>query len=191
MNGLKHESNDGKVPILVPYGYEETQPAVVRSVQQVLDTLPPQATLGLHRVILRSSKSLGKKEGRERARSRSGLVRKTELQGVYYGGPKEKDVRIELFVDRLLSNTPPWFLRIPPLRDLTICQVLCHELGHHIQTTRRIPGDPETVAEEWSKKLSEIYFRERYGHLRLFFKIALLPLKAISSLSRYSKSARK
>lgn len=173
-----------RVPVLVRSDFEHDQPAIARSVQSILDTLPEQTTLGLQSVVLRSGKKLSRREAKEKALSRSGLVRKTRLQAVYYGGPKERDVRIELFVDKLLGSTPPWFLRIPPLRDLVICQVLCHELGHHIQATRRLPGDPEAVAEAWSRKLSRIYFQERYGHLSLLFKIILAPLRALLAVLR-------
>jgi len=60
-----------------------------------------------------------------------------------------------------------WWFRRKLVQDLFFADVLFHEVGHHIHRAM-VPDhrDPEVVADEWARKLREIYFRHRYWYFR-------------------------
>lgn len=71
---------------------------------------------------------------------------------------------IEIVVDNALAGVPRFALSVPVVRELLLSKTVYHEVGHHLQ---QVYGAAlgETVAEDWSRRLSRTFFRRHYAWL--------------------------
>lgn len=162
-------------------------PGVLSSVKRGLKSLPKEMLGGLESIILRDLASLSRSERVQRVRTKSGDVTKRHLLGAYFPRSSRSGARIEIYVDNLTFGWPRWALRIRPIRDLIVCRTLYHEIGHHLQTLKRTPGDREVAAEGREDDLLRHYFRQRYSYLRLPLKMLLTPLRAVRGFLDWRK----
>jgi hypothetical protein len=175
VGGAGHSVGGDRIRIVESYQAFRSTGLDVRVVRSALGTVPNAFLLGLELVVLRDSESLTRRERNQKVKSRSGRVRKTSLRGVYYGRSKLSGARIELIMDRLLGAWPEWMARIPFFRSMMIARILFHEVGHHIQQSRRIPGSEEKAADQWSEEFTRRFLRRQYWYLQPFLWV-LLPI---------------
>ncbi len=140
--------------------------ALRRGVERLVRAVQAQYLAGLDRIVLRDAGTLGAEEKRKR-RSRKGKV----LLGSYYPAGKTSPAYIDLFVDEISRTWFPWMMRVGFFRDLLVCRVLFHEVGHHIHR-RIVPGhgDSEVAAEKWRKILTREALHRRYWYLLPFLR---------------------
>jgi hypothetical protein len=133
---------------------------IVPTVELLLRHVPPQYLAGLEYIELTNSTST-RKLRRGKTWSRRKKVRMARCIGFYCGD------HIQILVDNLFANVPPWMLRWSVSRALLTGEVLYHEIGHHIHTTQ-IPvyKEPEDVADRWSKYLLRLFVWQQYWYLR-------------------------
>jgi hypothetical protein len=69
-------------------------------------------------------------------------------------------------------------------RDMMIGEVLVHELGHHVHSTR-LPEfrEREDAAEEWGRRLINEYMRRRYWYLARLAWIARPPRRLLARIT--------
>lgn len=87
-----------------------------------------------------------------------------EARGLYHEKWQGEPAWIELFIDNILSRSAglTW---IGFLRDLLVGEVLAHEVGHHIHTTKAPEfKEREDVADEWGNRLLGRYLMRRYWY---------------------------
>ena len=80
-------------------------------------------------------------------------------------------------------------LRIPIARYAEFGEVLFHEIGHHIHTVHvPIYDGKENVAEDWSRKLGQQFFRKHYWYLvpfkYLLLAVVKMTLRVITAIRR-------
>jgi hypothetical protein len=135
---------------------------LVAAVERMLSHLPPGYFARLGHVALRDTGGLTRRERLRRKKADPGMV----LAGTYTRPTSRDPAHIDLFVDSIVGNLSPRWLRVPPVRDLLLGRVLYHELGHHLhRVIRPEHRDLEMVADEWQKRLLREYFRRRYWYL--------------------------
>ena len=147
-------------------------PAWVRpTVDRILSGMPARYLSGLRTVVLTDAGGLNYARRRAKTLSRKKKVKISESTGLYHQKWKGEPAWIELFVD----NIVPWYGRMTWLRfirDLAIGEILAHEIGHHIHTTRAPEfREREDVAEKWKGKLLGPYLMRRYWY---FFPLVVL-----------------
>jgi len=172
-SGLVHPASAKKRAVIVPPDveiaerYRDWSPprGVSEGVTRLLDSAPEQIIWGLDTVVLTNASGLSHSERRRTLRSRNQNVRLSDCLGLYHrsrgGGPAS----IELFIDNIAAHGGPLFsFRV--FRDMMIGEVLFHELGHHLHSTRlREFRESEDVADEWRRRLTNAYMRRRYWYL--------------------------
>ena len=81
-----------------------------------------------------------------------------------------------LFVDNIIAQCPR-AMRVPPIRDALFSDVIFHEIGHHVHTTRaREFREREEVADDWALRIGRSYFRTRAWYLIPLVKLFGLEL---------------
>ena len=115
-----------------------------RVVDRLLRRLPARTIAGLGLVVLTCSGRMSRHRRRELTRWRRRKVKISDCLGLYHHASRGDRPWIELFVDNITGACPPALLRLPPMQDLLVGDVLFHELGHHIHFTQR----PEHVHTE-------------------------------------------
>jgi len=136
------------------------------AVSSLMASVPEAYLGGLGAVILTNTAALNHDRRRSKTKSRGRKVGLDRTRGMYHGTWKGEKAWIEIFVDKVLNGVPTVLLRIPLLRDLTLGEVLYHEIGHHVHRTK-MPEyrEPEDVADNWVKKLMGLHMRRRYWYL--------------------------
>jgi hypothetical protein len=146
--------------------YREYRPGskVRRTVQELLNTVPPGQLSGLGRVVLTNSLALTGARKRRWSWYRGKKLRHAGgAAGLYHHATRTEPAWIEVFVDQALSSVPGWTLRLLLVRSGFLGRVLFHEIGHHIHATQRPEHrDREDVADEWQKKLMRMHARRRH-----------------------------
>src|SRR6202040_2101970 len=98
-----------------------------------------------------------------------------EALGYYSGASQSSRASITLHIDNILKRVTPGELRIPFVRYHPLATVLYHEIGHHIHKEHKpIYEGKENIAEDWSDKLSQRFYRTPYWYLRPLVKAAAL-----------------
>jgi hypothetical protein len=109
---------------------------------------------------------------RQKTLSRKHRVAIRETGGLYYQEWKGQAARIELFIDRIIQGWPVFILKFSIFQDVAIAGALFHELGHHIHKTI-VPEhkEREDVADEWNKRLGNLYFSKKYWYAKPLGKL--------------------
>lgn len=171
--------NKQKIEICESYKDYSPPSWVRRSIERLIDGVPGKYVNGLHSVILTNIDGLNHSRRRQKILSRKRKVAVRECRGLYHYKWQGKAATIELFVDKIIHRWPVLVLKAPLFQDLLLAEVLYHELGHHIHSTRAPEHrEREDVAEDWQKKLERHYFRQRYKWLKPV-RFILKPIAAI------------
>ena len=152
-------------------------PACARkAINRIIRYTPERYLSGLHLINLTNTKTLNRKERRQKTISRKRKVALNKCSGWYVQKWKNDPAYIELIIDSIYAGFPAWVLKIGFISDIMLASVFYHELGHHIHKTQ-FPeyAEREDVADKWERRLSKRYFWKRYWH----FMVVIWPLKPL------------
>jgi hypothetical protein len=151
---------------LVQENYKDYTPQVnaKKTVQILLNYVPPEDLANLQSIVLTNTAALSRKRKRQRSSSGAPI---SDVLGRYHPGWKKQPANIEIYVDTIFNDASWYDLKLPILRNLMFAKVLYHEIGHHIQiisNSKLVKG--EAFADKYASRLSNRMFRQRYGHFR-------------------------
>lgn len=150
---------------------------VAKSISILLRYVPPVYLSGLSEIVLTNTGSLSRTRRREKTASGSPTP---EVGGLYRQQWKGQSARIEIFVDNVLRGWPKLIIKIPFFRNITLADVLYHEIAHHIQSTLKPErSDREDFARKWELKLSRAFILKRYWYLQPFISLATVFAKLL------------
>jgi hypothetical protein len=140
---------------------------VRNSITRLVDGLPAQYLNGLHSITLTNIGGLNHRRRRQKTIWRKRKVSVMACRGLYYQTWQGKPAMIELFIDKIIYRWPSVVLKVEIFQDMLLAGVLYHELGHHIHKAHAPEHrEREDVAEDWRKKLSRLYFHQKYNWLK-------------------------
>jgi hypothetical protein len=183
----------GAAPEVVEQYKGYTPPVdVAKSIRILLRYVPRRYLAGLGMVVLTNSGALSHNMRRQKVKHRGRKIRLKTSRGSYYRPWKGQPARIQIFVDNTLEGMSGRVLRIPPVRELLLGEVLYHEIGHHIHRTSKPEfKEPEDVAEKWGTRLGHDFLVKRYWYLLpllypMYFCVELVtkPSKVLRPLTR-------
>jgi hypothetical protein len=163
--------------------YKEYEPPfdATKAVRKLLEAVPEKYLRELDCVVLTNLNALSRKQRLGTLKSRKRRVPKLRIRGLYHGKWQGKPPWIEIRVDKAIALVPKALAWIPLVRELSIAEVLYHELGHHIHLyVRPEHREKEDVADDWRRKLSGNYVRKRYGWVAWLFALAFKLRRLIS-----------
>ena len=155
---------------LVQEIYKDYTPQVnaKKTVQILLNYVPPEDLAHLQSIVLTNTLALSRKRKRQRSSSGASI---SDVLGRYHPGWKGQAAYIEIYVDNILSDASWYELRIPMLRNLMFSKVLYHEIGHHVQVISNSQlVKEEAFADKYAHRLDKRFVRQRYGHYRPLWK---------------------
>lgn len=172
-------------PEIVEYYRDFVPPSRVRPlVEELLEAVPANYLRGLKRIVLSNQNALTRDQRRQKVWARKGKYPLAKARGAYYRTTKSSPATVWLYVDNILKRYPPWILRVPVVRFLDLGEVLYHEIGHHIHATHlRVYDGKENIAEHWSRKLGQQFFRKRYWYVAPFASPLSLLIRLILKAS--------
>jgi len=169
----------------IPQISESTCPSIVESyrdfepptnfkqtVETLLRYVPPKYVVGLKTIVLTNQAGLTSKKRKQRMWSRGRKVRVAECLGSYQHASKSSPAAVWLYVDNIVESGINWWNSVPVLRYVVPCQILYHEIGHHIHTVHR-PAyeEKENVADDWGGRLTKRFYRKHYWYLWPFLSV--------------------
>jgi hypothetical protein len=157
---------DPSLMLPVREDYRDYKPPawVGRVVRQLLGSLSEQHVGGLSAIVLTESALIRK--GRTR-RVRGKTYASQECLGFYYPKSHHGPAVVLLVVDNIVGSRLPGYWRMPFFRDWLLGDVLFHEVGHHLNHTRRsVVAGEEASADAWERRLSRLHGRKKYWYLR-------------------------
>jgi len=163
--------NDKQI-VKISENYNNYEPPawVSKTLCRIINGVPEKYFNGLKIISLCSTESLNHRQRRQKTISRKRKVAIRNCQGLYYQKWHGKPAYIELFVDKIIQGWPTILLSFRFIKDLAFSEVLYHELGHHIHKTSAPEyKEREDVAEIWKRRLSRLYFQDRYFYSKMFF----------------------
>jgi hypothetical protein len=141
------------------------------TVEDLLASVPSEQAGGLRRVILTNAAALTGRRKRGWSWHRGKKVRHQHVRGMYHRETRGQPASVELFVDQICGDTPDWALRSRLVRSLTFAPTFFHEVGHHIHaTTKPEHREPEDVADEWKRALTQRHLRRRHPIARIVLR---------------------
>jgi hypothetical protein len=150
-----------------------------KAIERLLSGIPHRYLSGLKSIVLNDSGTLNHQRKRQKTLWRKHKVAIRKSFGLYHQRWLGQPAWIEIFVDNIIRDWPPWLLKVPFFRDLFFGDVLFHEIGHHIHYTQAPEHkEREDVAEKWRKQLEGNFFRKKYWYIVfpiLFIKLLLKP----------------
>jgi hypothetical protein len=181
MQYLRHTSTVATIPQIS----ESTSPTVVesygdfqppmnfrRTVETLLQYVPPKYLVGLKTIVLTNQAGLTSKKRKQRTWSRNRKVRLAECLGSYHRASKSSPATIWLYVDNIVESGISWWNRVPVLRYVVVSHVLYHEIGHHIHAVHRpVYEEKEDVADDWSGMLTRRFYSKHYWYLYPLLRI--------------------
>jgi hypothetical protein len=155
------------------------------TVERLLDSLRPEQVIGLSSIVLtESTKTARVKMHRKGGRKHSPNQRLGFYRPAWRGEPPA----IYLIVDNILGRERPW---LQFARDLTVAEVLFHEVGHHLNAkVGRISGNEEASADAWRRKLWRAHCRTRYSFLRPIVPLIRLLYAVVLRLAQRARRRR-
>ncbi len=141
---------------------------VKKTFHVLLEYVPLEDLAHLESIVLTNTAALSRKRKRKRRSSRAPL---SDVLGRCYQRWKDQPAYIELYVDNILGDVSWYDLRLPMFRNLMFAKILYHEIGHHVQIISNVKFVKEEVfAKKYAFRLKKRLSRERYWHLRPWFK---------------------
>lgn len=148
---------------VVEYRTEEgSRERMVSTTNELLDSIQDEYINGLDVVVLRDVLSLTRAERKQELGSRGSSITRAEINGLYQPAKSGSGAQIELFIDQIFGGLPRWAPSIPVVRRLLLGRVLFHEIGHHVQRTRKLKGDKERIANRWAGIFLRQYAEKRH-----------------------------
>jgi len=152
------------VPVREDYRDYKPPAWVSKTVRQLLDSLSERHVGGLSAIVLTESALISKGRTRRVAGKKYAMK---ECLGFYYQKTHRYPATVFLVVDNIIGARPPRYWRIPPFRHVDVGTILFHEIGHHLNHTRRtVAGGEEASADEWGRRLTRMHFWAKYWYLR-------------------------
>jgi hypothetical protein len=154
--------------------YRDFQPPMNfrETVETLLRYVPPKYLIGLKTIVLTNQAGLTSKKRKQRMWSRNRKVRLAECLGSYQHASRSSPAAVWLYVDNIVESGISWWNRVPVLRYAVACQVLYHEIGHHIHAVHRpAHEEKEDVAEDWSGRLTKGFYSRHYWYLYPLLRI--------------------
>jgi hypothetical protein len=135
-------------------------------VEDLLKPVPAHYLRGLQTIFLTNQAAKTRKQKQQKVWSRNRKIKLAEARGYYSPAWRASRATITLHIDNILKYTRRGELGIPFLRYYPLASVLYHEIGHHIHA-EHIPvyDGKENVAEDWSDKLLQRFYRSHYWYL--------------------------
>jgi hypothetical protein len=156
----------------------------LKIVDELLKAVPPRYLIGLQTIVLTNQAAQPRAKKQQKIWSRNHKIKLVEALGYYSGASRSSRASITLHIDNILKHVRPRELRIPFVRYYPLASVLYHEIGHHIHAEHNpIYDGKENVAEDWSDKLSQRFYRTHYWYLIPLLK----PLTPLIKLGRSVK----
>jgi hypothetical protein len=153
--------------------------------ESLLEDVPPRLVAGLREVVLTNSGGLSHDRRRARGWSPGRKFQEAEACGLYHQAWRGRPAWIELFVDNIFHDAPRWALRLPPVRDLLLGEVLYHEIGHHAhRTVKREFREREAVADGWGRSLVRARIRRRCPWLYHPANVAMRVARRLAAVRR-------
>jgi hypothetical protein len=135
-------------------------------VRKLLTVVPERYFRELDCIVLTNESALSRKERVGTIKSRKRKVQISRVRGLYHHAWHGKPAWIEIRLDKTLSLIPKMLTWVPLFRELSIGEVLYHELGHHIHSCVRPEyKEKEDVADDWGIKLSGQFVWTHYRWL--------------------------
>lgn len=143
---------------------------------------------GLGKIVLTNSTALPSNRRKHvRRQSKRGPQ---YVLGTYYRASRGQPARIEMYIDNIVRQYPPWSLCLPLLCDILLGETFFHELGHHLHRTKRPEyRNPELVADDWGELLQRRYVRKRYWYIRIILFPCLLLRHGLKKFQRSRRAA--
>jgi hypothetical protein len=139
---------------------------VLKIVDDLLKAVPPRHLIGLNTIVLTNQAAQLRKRKQQKIWSRNHKIKLVETLVYYSGASRSSRASITLHIDNILKRAPSRELRIPFVRYYPLAGALYHEIGHHIHAEHNpIYEGKESVAEDWSDKLSQRFYRTHYWYL--------------------------
>lgn len=169
----------GRAPINVVERYVQYSPPVdaQRLIRKAARIIPDRYLSGINCVVLTNGAAMPRRRRRAALRSRKRKVVTARVLGLYRRRPGRRG-EIELFVDRILGRVEklPRMLRKEHAL-LALGRVFYHEVGHHIDFTKRPAiGERETTAERYESEYWSILFARRLPIVLTGVAIALMQM---------------
>jgi hypothetical protein len=138
--------------IRISEAFRDYQPPfdVARVGRKLLAVVPEKYLRELDCVVLTNQDALSRKERLGTLKSRKRKVQKSRVRGLYHPKWQGQPPWIEIRVDKTIRLVPRMLVWIPLLREISIGEVLYHELGHHIHACARPEHrEKEDAADDW------------------------------------------
>ena len=154
---------------------------VLKMVDDLLKAVPQSYLVGLQTIVLTNQAAQPRKKQQQKIWSRRRKVKLVETLGYYSGATRSARASITLHVDNIFKGAKSRDFRIPFVCYFRLASVLYHEIGHHIHAEPKpVYEGKENVAEDWSDKLLQRFYRTHYWYLMPLLK----PLVFIVKLGR-------
>jgi hypothetical protein len=170
--GSRSKATNGPQVIVNFSGYEPPFD-VSSTVQHLLDSVPKKYLAGLSAVVLTDTGALSRKRRNSTVKARQRKMRLNAAAGLYHATAKGNPAWIEIFVDNTVRGwEKTLWLHVPYFRESKLADVLFHEIGHHIHcTVAPEHREKEDVADVWKVRLQRNYHKQRFGWIRIVFRI--------------------
>jgi hypothetical protein len=150
------------IPIREDYDAYSPPRWVRPTVERLLACLSAGHVGGLSAVVLTDAATADARKTRRMRKNRRGVP-----LGRYHAAWSGEKAWVEIVVDRIVPTCPRHLVMFQWARDLTLAQVLFHEVGHHLDATVGAPArSGEPAAEAWRRRLTAVHFRRRYWYFR-------------------------
>ncbi|MDD2903842.1 MAG: hypothetical protein PHU44_15555 [Syntrophales bacterium] len=178
-------SNCELIKILENYNNYEPPAWVITTVSRLVGGVPEKYFNGLKIILLSNAGGLNHSRKRQKTYTRKRKVAIQECRGLYFQKRHGQSAYIELFIDKIIQSCPKILFNLNFFKDLVFSEALYHELGHHIHKTNAPEHkEREDVAEKWKKRLTRLYFRDRYFYSKMFLTPLIVLLRLLAKLFR-------
>jgi hypothetical protein len=155
------------------------------TVERLLGSLLPEHVIGLSSIVLTESAKTARVKTHRKGGRKFGP---NQRLGLYRPAWRGEPPAIYLVVDNMLGQERPW---LQFARDLTVGEVLYHEVGHHLSAkVGRIASNEEGSADAWRRKLWRAHVRKRYWFLRPMVPLIRLLYAVVLRLAQRSRRRR-
>ena len=181
-------SSGRKPRIIECYADYNPPPGIATIVEGLLGHVPNELYIGLGEIQLTDSSTLSRAGSR---RATSERVPIGQTKALYWPPSLGASARIDIYLDKVLNRVPSPLRRLNLLKEITIAEVLFHELGHHFQTQTKYrlrKSKQEVFAHQCSAMLLRRFIDKKYKFLKPVFAVLNKGLDIRDSISGFRKS---
>jgi hypothetical protein len=137
---------------------------VGKILRHLLGSLSEQHVGGLSAIVLTESALIRKGQTRRVGGKKYAMQ---ECLGFYHPRSHRGSAIVVLVVDNSVGARLPRYWQMPFFRDALLGDVLFHEIGHHLNHTRRsVVAGEEASADAWERRLTRVHYPKKYWYLR-------------------------